>query len=52
MHMQSQLVFCVIVIGGSIAEVAAYANGQYDGFLKKYVPKMDNFIAGTFLFLF
>jgi hypothetical protein len=47
MHMQSQLVFCVIVIGGSIAEVAAYANGQYDGFLKKYVPKMDNFIAGT-----
>jgi hypothetical protein len=46
MHMRSQLAFCVVVIGGSIAEVAAYANGQYEPFLKHYVPKLDNFIAG------
>ena len=40
-----RLAFAVVVIGGSIAEVAAYAVGKYEPFLKNYVPILDHLIA-------
>ena len=45
LHLRSQLVFCVVVIGGSVAEVVAKAMGKYATFLREYVPVMDNMIA-------